>query len=71
MISEASQIEDLAKSVDDNGGAYCAGVLRPVRLYWRADARGALVGLTRYVNKGGDRRCWRPRPSRPVRCSTR
>ena len=43
----------LAKTVDDNGGAYFvpafSGLFAP---YWRSDARGALVGLTRYVNKG-------------------
>ncbi|MUN07080.1 FGGY-family carbohydrate kinase, partial [Agromyces luteolus] len=42
-----------AKSVEDNGGAYFvpafSGLFAP---YWRPDARGALVGLTRYVNKG-------------------
>ena len=49
----APEIEELAKTVDDNGGAYFvpafSGLFAP---YWRADARGALVGLTRYVNKG-------------------
>jgi len=53
LISSAPEIEELAKSVDDNGGAYFvpafSGLFAP---YWRADARGALVGLTRYVNKG-------------------
>jgi glycerol kinase len=53
LISSAAEIEDLAKSVKDNGGAYFvpafSGLFAP---YWRADARGALVGLTRYVNKG-------------------
>ncbi|HEU4756250.1 MAG TPA: glycerol kinase GlpK [Agromyces sp.] len=53
LISNASEIEDLAKSVDDNGGAYFvpafSGLFAP---YWRPDARGALVGLTRYVHKG-------------------
>ncbi|WP_154792822.1 glycerol kinase GlpK [Occultella kanbiaonis] len=53
IISSAPEIEDLAKTVDDNGGAYFvpafSGLFAP---YWRADARGALVGLTRYVNKG-------------------
>ncbi|TFD52510.1 glycerol kinase GlpK [Cryobacterium sp. Hh11] len=53
MISSAAEIEDLAKTVDDNGGAYFvpafSGLFAP---YWRADARGALVGLTRFVNKG-------------------
>jgi len=53
IISTAAEIEALAKSVDDNGGAYFvpafSGLFAP---YWRADARGALVGLTRYVNKG-------------------
>ncbi|MFC5930807.1 glycerol kinase [Cryobacterium melibiosiphilum] len=53
MITSASEIETLAKTVDDNGGAYFvpafSGLYAP---YWRSDARGALVGLTRYVNKG-------------------
>ncbi|PID86545.1 MAG: glycerol kinase [Chloroflexi bacterium] len=46
-------IEDYAKSVDDNGGVYFvpafSGLFAP---YWRSDARGAIVGLTRYVKKG-------------------
>jgi glycerol kinase len=53
MIASAPEVEDLAKTVDDNGGAYFvpafSGLFAP---YWRADARGGLVGLTRYVNKG-------------------
>ncbi len=53
MISSAPEIEELAKGVDDNGGAYFvpafSGLFAP---HWRPDARGALVGLTRYVNKG-------------------
>ncbi|WP_088289586.1 glycerol kinase GlpK [Kineosporia sp. A_224] len=53
MITSAPEIETLARSVEDNGGAYFvpafSGLFAP---YWRSDARGALVGLTRYVNKG-------------------
>jgi len=53
MIDSASQIEELAAGVDDNGGAYIvpafSGLFAP---YWRMDARGAVVGLTRYVNRG-------------------
>jgi glycerol kinase len=53
IISNAPEIENLAKSVDDNGGAYFvpafSGLFAP---YWKSDARGAIVGLTRYVNKG-------------------
>ncbi|TFC96887.1 MULTISPECIES: glycerol kinase GlpK [Cryobacterium] len=53
MITTSEEIETLAKTVDDNGGAYFvpafSGLFAP---YWRSDARGALVGLTRYVNKG-------------------
>jgi len=53
LISSAPEIEQLAATVEDNGGAYFvpafSGLFAP---YWRADARGALVGLTRYVNKG-------------------
>jgi glycerol kinase len=52
IISSASEIEALAATVDDSGGAYFvpafSGLFAP---HWRADARGALVGLTRYVNK--------------------
>ncbi len=43
----------MALTVADNGGVYFvpafSGLFAP---YWRADARGAIVGLTRYVNKG-------------------
>jgi glycerol kinase len=53
MFDSAPEIETLAATVDDNGGAYIvpafSGLFAP---YWRADARGALVGLTRYVNRG-------------------
>ena len=53
MISEASQIEGLAGSVDDNGDVYIvpafSGLFAP---YWRSDARGIIAGLTRFVNKG-------------------
>ena len=53
MFSSAPEVEQLANSVEDNGGAYFvpafSGLFAP---YWRADARGALVGLTRYVNRG-------------------
>jgi glycerol kinase len=53
LIPDAPAVEQLATSVDDNGGAYFvpafSGLFAP---YWRPDARGALVGLTRYVNKG-------------------
>ena len=53
MIASAPEIETLARTVDDNGGAYFvpafSGLFAP---HWRSDARGALVGLTRYVNKG-------------------
>ncbi|GGM72811.1 glycerol kinase [Lentzea pudingi] len=53
IIGSAAEIETLARSVEDNGGAYFvpafSGLFAP---YWRADARGAVVGLTRFVNKG-------------------
>lgn len=52
MIGSASEIEALAASVPDNGGVYIvpafSGLFAP---YWRADARGAIVGLTRFANK--------------------
>ena len=53
LIREAADVETLARTVDDNGGAYIvpafSGLFAP---HWRADARGAIVGLTRYVNRG-------------------
>ncbi|GAB3698548.1 glycerol kinase GlpK [Mariniluteicoccus flavus] len=52
MFDSAPDIEKLALEVEDNGGAYFvpafSGLFAP---HWRPDARGALVGLTRYVNK--------------------
>jgi glycerol kinase len=53
IISSAPEVEKLAESVEDNGGVYFvpafSGLFAP---YWRPDARGAIVGMTRYVNKG-------------------
>jgi len=53
LIASAAEVETLARTVDDNGGAYIvpafSGLFAP---YWRSDARGVIVGLTRYVNKG-------------------
>ena len=53
LIRQSSEIEALAKTVEDNGGIYFvpafSGLFAP---YWRSDARGAIVGMTRYVNKG-------------------
>jgi glycerol kinase len=49
IISGASQSESLARQVEDNGGVYFvpafSGLFAP---YWRSDARGAIVGLSRY-----------------------
>ena len=53
LIKESPEIEELAKTVDDNGGVYFvpafSGLFAP---YWRNEARGVIAGLTRYVNKG-------------------
>jgi glycerol kinase len=53
IIRNTAEIEDLAKSVEDNGGIYFvpafSGLFAP---HWRQDARGVIVGMTRYVNKG-------------------
>ena len=53
LIEKSSDIEKLAASVDDSGGIYIvpafSGLFAP---YWRTDARGVIVGLTRYINKG-------------------
>ncbi len=49
IISGAAQSEALARQVDDNGGVYFvpafSGLFAP---YWRSDARGAIVGLSRF-----------------------
>jgi len=53
IIRTAAEIEDLAATVPDNGGAYFvpafSGLFAP---RWRPDARGVIAGLTRFVNKG-------------------
>ncbi|MGA2112239.1 MAG: glycerol kinase GlpK [Anaerolineales bacterium] len=53
LIEKSSDIEELAASVKDNGGIYFvpafSGLFAP---RWRSDARGVVVGLTRYVNRG-------------------
>jgi glycerol kinase len=52
IIRAASDVEALARTVDDNGGAYFvpafSGLFAP---HWRSDARGVIVGLTRFVNR--------------------
>src|SRR5690606_39181831 len=49
IISGAGEVEALARSVDDTGGMYFvpafSGLFAP---YWRSDARGAIVGMSRY-----------------------
>ncbi|MDO5719751.1 MAG: glycerol kinase GlpK [Actinomycetaceae bacterium] len=53
LISSAPEIEQLASTVEDNGGVYFvpafSGLFAP---YWKDDARGAIVGLTRFNNAG-------------------
>lgn len=53
FIDQSSDIEPLARTVQDNGDVYIvpafSGLYAP---YWKADARGVIVGLTRFVNKG-------------------
>jgi glycerol kinase len=53
LIQKSSDIETLARTVEDNGGIYFvpafSGLYAP---YWKDNARGVIVGLTRYVNKG-------------------
>ena len=52
MIENAAESEELATSVEDSGGCYVvpafSGLFAP---HWRSDARGVIVGLTRYVNR--------------------
>jgi glycerol kinase len=53
LFEKSSDVEEMAKTVEDNGGIYFvpafSGLFAP---YWRSDARGVIVGMTRYVNKG-------------------
>jgi glycerol kinase len=53
IIQKSSDVETLAKTVEDSGGIYFvpafSGLYAP---YWKSNARGAIVGMTRYVNKG-------------------
>jgi glycerol kinase len=53
LIDRSADIEMLAAAVEGNGGVYIvpafSGLFAP---YWRADARGVIVGLTRFANRG-------------------
>lgn len=53
IISESAEVEELAASVEDNGDVYFvpafSGLFAP---HWRPDARGVIIGLTRYAGKG-------------------
>ncbi len=53
LIESSQQVEELARSVEDNGGIYFvpafSGLFAP---YWRSDARGVIAGMTRYANRG-------------------
>ena len=69
LYAGTAEIEDLARQVEDAGGIYFvpafSGLFAP---YWRSDARGVIVGLTRYITKRPHLpgRHWRPRPTRPA-----
>jgi glycerol kinase len=53
LIKTSAEVEQLALTVEDNGGVYMvpafSGLYAP---YWKENARGVIVGLTRYANKG-------------------
>lgn len=53
LISQSADIDSLARTVEDSGGIYFvpafSGLYAP---YWRSDARGVIVGMTRYINGG-------------------
>jgi glycerol kinase len=52
LIEKSADIETLGRTVDDNGGIYfvpASGLYAP---YWKTSARGVIIGLTRYANKG-------------------
>ena len=65
MIKAAPEVEELAMSVENNGGVYFvpafSGLFAP---YWRSDARGVIAGLTRFVNDGPHRARGRSRRRR-------
>ncbi len=53
LIQKSAEVEDLARTVEDNGGIYFvpafSGLFAP---YWNLKARGLVIGITRFVNKG-------------------
>ncbi|HEX6287712.1 MAG TPA: glycerol kinase GlpK [Herpetosiphonaceae bacterium] len=53
LIKTSAEVEELATTVRDNGGIYVvpafSGLFAP---YWKSDARGVVVGLTRYITRG-------------------
>ncbi|HEX9865664.1 MAG TPA: glycerol kinase GlpK [Acidimicrobiia bacterium] len=53
LIEDTSEVEPLARSVEDNGDVYFvpafSGLFAP---HWRPDARGVITGLTRFANRG-------------------
>ena len=53
LINTAAEIEDLARLVPDNGGMYFvpafSGLFAP---HWRSEARGLIIGMTSFVNRG-------------------
>lgn len=52
LFTDSSEIDGIIASVKDSGGAYIvpafSGLFAP---HWRPDARGVIVGLTRFVNR--------------------
>jgi glycerol kinase len=52
FFDDSPKVEDFAKEVEDSGGIYFvpafSGLFAP---YWQSDARGVIVGMTRYINK--------------------
>jgi glycerol kinase len=53
LIASSSEVEELARTVEDSGGIYFvpafSGLFAP---YWRSEARGAILGMTSYTNQG-------------------
>ena len=53
LINTSADVENLAKMVEDNGGIYFvpafSGLFAP---YWRSEARGLIIGMTRFVTRG-------------------
>ncbi len=72
MIATSAEVEDVARSVEDNGGVYVvpafSGLFAP---HWRSDARGVIAGLAHLPQGGRGHGPQRPSDAVPGRCPRR